>query len=114
MTIENQKAIIKDLESRAEANAGLALERASRVQENRALAVERLAASEKDRDLGTLNLVKAMKELDGMDIGHLQQLLAMANAIKSQESSDEVKEDAQVQTPNVEELAVMAKGEKNG
>lgn len=114
MTIENQKAIIKDLESRAEANAGLALERASRVQENRALAVERLAASEKDRDLGTLNLVKAMKELDGIDISHLQQLLAMANAIKSQESPEEVKEDAQVQTPNVEELAVMAKGEKNG
>lgn len=114
MTIENQKAIIKDLESRAEANAGLALERASRVQENRALAVERLSASEKDRDIGTLNLVKAMKELEGMDISHLQQLLSMANAIKSQESPDEVKEDAQVQTPNVEELAVMAKGEKNG
>lgn len=114
MTIENQKAIIKDLESRAEANAGLALERASRVQENRALAVERLAASEKDRDMGVLNLVKAMKELEGIDLSHLQQLLAMTNSIKSQQSPEEVREDAQVQTPNVEELAVMAKGEKNG
>ncbi len=112
IALENEKAKIKDLESRAEANTGLGLERASRVQENRALAVERLAQSEKDRDLGTLHLVKAMKELEGMDIAQLDQLLKLSQYIKGQQSVESLKEEAQVKTPNIEELAVMAKGEE--
>jgi len=46
--LREQMAKIQDLESRAEANAGLGLERASRVQENRASAIERLSESEKN------------------------------------------------------------------
>ncbi len=112
VALEAEKAKIKDLESRAEANAGLGLERASRVQENRALAIERLAASEKDRDIGTLNVVKAMKELEGMDIAQIETLLRLSQLIKGQESLEEQQEEEQVKTPNVEELAVMAQGEK--
>jgi DNA-directed RNA polymerase beta subunit len=110
--LEKEKAEIKDLESRAEANAGLGLERASRVQENRALAVERLAESQKDRDLGTLHLVKAMKELEGMDIEQVARLMELAKTVQSIESPQEIEEEASVKTPNVEELAVMAQGEK--
>jgi len=114
LALESEKAKIKDLESRAEANTGLGLERASRVQENRALAVERLAESEKDRDLGTLHLVKAMKELEGMDLEQIEKMLKLSEYIKGRQSPESIKEEAQVQTPNIEELAVMAKGEKNG
>ncbi len=114
LAIKNEEAKIKDLESRAEANTGLGLERASRIQENRALAIERLAEAEKDRNLGTLDLVKTMKELEGIDIAQLESLLRMAQYIKSIESPEEIQEARQVQTPNIEELAVMAKGEKNG
>jgi len=109
-----QQAEIKDLESRAEANAGLGLERASRVQENRALAIERLSESEKDKELGTLHKVKAMKELESMDITHLEKLLQLSEYIKNLESTDEKQEEISVRSPNVEELAVMAQGEKNG
>ena len=109
-----QEAQIKDLHSRAEANTGLGLERASRVQENRALAIERLSESEKDKQIATLNLVKTMKELEDMDLEQLGKLLSMATALKEMESKEEIKEKAQVQTPNIEELAVMAEGEKNG
>lgn len=112
IAVEGEKARIKDLEAKAEANTGLGLERASRVQENRALAVERLAASEKDRDLGTLNMVKAMKELEDMDIAQIEKLMRLAEYIKGQESPEEIKEEAQVKSPNIEELAVMAEGEK--
>jgi hypothetical protein len=112
VALEKEKAEIKDLESRAEANAGLGLERASRVQENRALAVERLAESQKDRDLGTLHLVKAMKELEGMDIEQVARLMELAKTVQSIESPQEIEEEAAVKTPNVEELAVMAQGEK--
>jgi len=112
--LELEKAKIKDLESRSEANSGLGLERASRVQENRALAIERRAEAEKDRDIGTLNVVKAMKELEDMDIGQIERLLRISQYLKSQESLQEKQDEAQVNQPNIEEVAVMAKGEKNG
>jgi len=114
LALKEQQAKIKDLESRAEANAGLGLERASRVVENRALAVERLAESEKDKELGTLHQIKAMKELESMDLNHLERLFQMTEAIKSHESASEQEEKVRVQTPNVEEIAVMAQGENNG
>ena len=114
VALEKQKAEIKDLQSRAEANTGLGLERASRVQENRALAIERLAESEKDKQIGTLNMVKTMKELEEMDISSLERLLQLADFIKQRESAEGAQEKAQVSSPNVEELAVMAEGEKNG
>ena len=111
---EQQQAQIKDLLSRAEANTGLGLERASRVQENRALAIERLSESEKDKQIATLNLVKAMKELETMDLSQLEKLLALAQSLKAAESVEEKQEKTQVQSPNIEELAVMAEGETNG
>ncbi len=114
LVMQEQKAKIKDLESRAEANTGLGLERASRVVENRALAVERLAESEKDREIGTLNKVKAMKELESMDIDQLERLFQMTEKLKDYKSPSEQLSESKVQTPNVEELAVMAKGEQNG
>lgn len=114
VALEAEKAKIKDLESRAEANAGLGLERASRVQENRALAVERLAEADKDRDLGTLNMVKAMKELEGMDLQQIEKLLRLSEYIKGQQSAESAADRAQVETPNIEEVAVMAQGESNG
>lgn len=112
LQMENESAKTKDLEARAEANTGLGLERASRVQENRALAIERLAESEKDRELGTLHKIKAMKELESMDLAHLSQLLTMTEMIDQHTSAEGLIEKAQVTTPNVEEIAVMAKGEQ--
>jgi len=112
--LAEQDAKTKDLEARAEANAGLGLERAARVQENRALAIERLSEAERNRDAGTLDMVKAMKELEGMDIAQIEKLLQLSQYLKAQESAEEIQEQEQVKTPNVEELAVMAQGEKNG
>ena len=80
--MEVLKAQIEDLKSRAMANEGLGFERASRIQENQALAVERIAEAEKDRSLGALDMVKAAKELDGVDLTHLQQAIDIINAIK--------------------------------
>jgi len=112
--MREQQAKTKDLDARAEANAGLGLERASRVVENRALAVERLAESEKDRELGTLHKVKAMKELESMDLNQLERLFQLTEQMKERESLSEVQDKMSVQTPNIEEIAVSAKGEPNG
>ena len=114
ITRQRQQAEIKDLLSRAEANAGLGLERASRIPENRALAIERIAEAQKDRDSGTLDVIKSIKELESLDLSQLERLLFLVQSIKSQETQQENLEREMVQTPNIEELAVMAEGEKNG
>ena len=74
--------------SRAQADQGLGLERLSRIQENQALAVERKAAAKKDEEVGLLNLVKALKEIDSLDIDQIQKLLALANSVKT--STEEI------------------------
>jgi hypothetical protein len=76
-------------QSRAVADQGLGLERLSRIQENKALAVERKSASVRDENIALLNLVKAMKEIDSVDIEHMERMLAMQSMIKQQEAQTE-------------------------
>ena len=71
--------------ARAIADRGLGLERASRVEENQALAVERRAAAEKDHEMAILNLVKAVKEMDSVDLEHIQKLLDISDLVRSRE-----------------------------
>lgn len=82
VTRELQSRITKN-EAQAVANEGLGIERLSRVQENKALAVERMAEAKKDRDIGLLNLVKAMKEIDDIDLQHIEKLLGLASILKN-------------------------------
>ncbi len=71
--------------ARAEADRGLGAERYSRIDENRALAEERRSASVKEEELALLNFIKALKELEGMDLNHLSQLVQLSHAVKNQE-----------------------------
>lgn len=80
--MELLQAQIEDLKAKAVANTGLGIERTARVDENEALAVERLAEAKKDRELGALHLVKALKELEGMDISNLMQSIQAIKAVQ--------------------------------
>jgi hypothetical protein len=86
--IQLQAAQTELAQARSIADRGLGLERVSRVEENKALAVERRAAAEKDKDAAFLDLIRAIKELDGMDIDHISRLIEMANVIKAQEQAN--------------------------
>lgn len=97
--LELIKAQIDDVKARSVANEGLGLERASRVQENQALAVERRAEAEKDHAITLVNIVKALKELDHMDIEQLEKLMAISHSIKEQTRLDEAQVAAQQQVP---------------
>jgi len=90
--MDEQKAKIELSHSRAIADQGLGLERLSRVHENQALAIERKAAAERDKETGLLNLVKAVKELRGMDIEQLQQVVAIAQSFQEQTEQSVEKE----------------------
>lgn len=82
--IEEQIARTNLAKARTIADEGLGLERVSRIEENKALAEERRAAAVKDQDLALLNLVKALKEIDQIDIDQIQKLISLSDMIKQQ------------------------------
>ena len=90
--LQEQQARTELAKARATADQGLGLERLSRIQENKAMAVERKAAAAKDENVSLLNLVKALKEIDTMDIAHIEKLMALAASVKEQEQVAEVNE----------------------
>jgi len=71
--------------SRALADKGLGIERISRVEENKALAVERRAEAVKDLEMASLDKIKAAKELAGIDLTQLQQLIDILDRLKVKE-----------------------------
>ena len=82
--MQEQQARTELAQARAVADQGLGMERVSRIEENRALAEERRAEAHKDEEIGMLNLVKALKEIDGIDIEHIEKLMALSQMIKTQ------------------------------
>ncbi len=83
-TLDEADSRIKLAQARSVADEGLGYERVSRVNENQALAEERRAKAIADEELGMLNLVKALKEIDGIDLDHIQKLVALSNMVKAQ------------------------------
>jgi hypothetical protein len=91
MAMAEIQSKIKASDALATANQGLGVERLSRVEENEALAIERRAAAEKDHDTALLNLVKALKEIDGLDLEHVEKLMALSALMKTQQPDTQVK-----------------------
>jgi len=85
LQMQKLQADIELSKARATADQGLGLERVSRVEENQALAIEREAKARADDDLGFLNKIKALKEIDAMDIDHIARLLELERTLKEQD-----------------------------
>ena len=86
---QQQQAAMQEIQARtelaharAEADRGLGAERYSRIEENKALALERTQASVKDHEIALLNAVKAIKELDGIDLSHIEKLVTLSRMLK--------------------------------
>lgn len=79
--IQEQQARTELAQARAVADQGLGVERMSRVQENQALATERKAQAERDHYASLLDFVKALKELEGIDIANLGNLISLAKGL---------------------------------
>jgi hypothetical protein len=97
--LQEQAARTELAKSRAMADQGLGIERISRVQENEALAIERKAEAEKDRDQATLNMVRALKELESIDIAHIEKLITLSNLLKTRAETQEVVRGPNLVTP---------------
>lgn len=100
MAMQEAQSRIQLAQARATADQGLGVERLSRVEENEAMAVERRAAAVRDEDAATLNLVKALKEIDTIDIQHLEKLVGMMGIIKQQEAASQQQENQSNVIPN--------------
>jgi len=72
----------------AMANKGLGLERVSRIEENQSQAEERKAAAVKDNEIALVNLVKAIKEIQEIDLNQFQKIIQL-NQILQQERNQE-------------------------
>jgi hypothetical protein len=72
-----------------QADQALAAERLNKVQLDAALSAERISRAEEDRTAGVLNLIKAVKELEGIDIGLLQQKLELLKGLEGVQTAQE-------------------------
>lgn len=85
-TIQEQQARTQLAQAHAMANQGLGAERFSRIEENRALAEERRSEAVKDDQQALLNFAKAMKEIESIDISHLEKILSLQKMLKEMNS----------------------------
>jgi hypothetical protein len=92
-------------QAKTQESIGLAHERESRVPENLAMADERKANAVKDEEIALLNMVKALKEIDGIDLAHMQQAMALMGMIKQQEQQHELHQQT-MQQPNVQKTGL--------
>ena len=79
--IQERQATANLANARSQADIGLGLERMSRIKENQALAKERISESKKNEELALLNLVKALKEIEGVDLMQLEKLVQLSNMV---------------------------------
>lgn len=98
-----QEAQAELARARSYADMGLYNERTSRVQENFALAEERRAEAVQNENQALLNFVRAAKELEGIDISHIRELLEMQGIIKAQEAENHLEERSTSKEPTPEE-----------
>ena len=103
--MQEQQARTELAQARAEADRGLGMERISRINENQALSEERRAQGEKDNEIALLNFVKALKEIESVDLAHLEKLLALSSALKADQKQENVKDE-------IKEVTSMQKAEQ--
>ncbi len=113
MAMQLQQAQIELAQARAKADLGLYAERTSRVDENRAMAIQKLHEANSDDQRAMLDKIKALKELEDMDLGHIERLINMSNSLKQEqvENSQEIgQNEADQLSPNIEQNEVAEPG----
>jgi hypothetical protein len=98
LEMEKLATLTNAANSKAESDRALASERLNKINLDAALSAERISRAEEDRTAGVLNLIKAAKELDGIE---LDQLIKAIGLVKQLEGEQEAKETQ----PNIERSA---------
>lgn len=80
---------MKIIDSKAQADNALAAERMNKIQLDAALSAERISRAEEDRTAGVLNLIKAAKELEGIDLDHFMKAVQIAKSMTESQHQQE-------------------------
>jgi hypothetical protein len=75
--------------AKADSDKALAAERTNKISLDAAINAERLSRAEEDRTAGVLNLIKAVKELESIDIETLMKKVEILKLIESGQEADE-------------------------
>lgn len=86
LSVANQAII-----SKAHSDDALAAERMNKIQLDAALSAERMSRAEEDRTAGVLNLIKAVKELEGIDITNLREKVEIFKMLEKGQKEEETK-----------------------
>jgi len=100
--LQQQETVTNSLNAKAQSDQALAAERLNKVQLDAALSAERISRAEEDRTSGVLNLIKAVKELEGLDISNLMQKIQVLKALEGGQKAEEDRntpENAKPQAP---------------
>lgn len=82
---EDKAKINELLEAKAFGDIALGQERISRVKYDAALSEERLAAAQEERSRGVLNEIRALKEMDEIDMRNAQALLNIVRGVEEEQ-----------------------------
>ncbi len=88
VAMQEMQARIHLSNATAESQLGSARERNSRTEENRALAIEKMHEANRADASANLDMIKAIKELQSIDLTQLKELVAIANALKQSEQKN--------------------------
>jgi hypothetical protein len=83
--MEDRKQVNELLQAKAFTDISLGEERLSRIKYDAALSEERLAAAQEERSRAGLNEVRAMKEMDEIDVNNAGKLLEMIRGIEEEQ-----------------------------
>lgn len=88
MALQQQAVVTESLNAKAQSDQALASERLAKIGLDQALNAERLSRAEEERMGGILNLLKAVKELDGMDLDSLSRKIQLLLTIEKSNKGD--------------------------
>ena len=88
LQMQQMQVMTDGIESKAMSDQALAEERLNKIKLDAALSAERISRAEEDRTAGVLNIIKAVKELDGMDLSGLLQKVQMLQSLKDMEINE--------------------------
>lgn len=88
LQMQNQETATRAIDAKAESDRSLAAERLNKVGLDAALSAERITRAEEERTAGALNLIKALHELDGINIENLRAKLAFIKELEGKEPEE--------------------------
>jgi hypothetical protein len=97
LQMQQMQVMTDGIEAKAQSDIALAQERISTIGLKNAENVDRIQIAEQDRTAAELNFVKALKELDEMDLNHLAMKIQMLNQLGQIQHSEGEQRRAQVE-----------------